>query len=130
MIEKIIIDHYEGAYGKTIKVAVSNTQTLIFIKELLDTLSENNDSELEMSNLEGVEVIGIKSLLLKRVSTEPGLGGHLKMVDEDSFIWARSKEGWKQCAELIDGLIISGIASHQYLTSEEYDDALVIISLQ
>ncbi len=129
-MKQIKIDHDEGAYGRTIMITSSNIQALIFIKRLFERLSIENNLEVEMANLENVEIIGLQSLRLKQSSRESALGGHLKMEEQSLFIWTRSKEGWNECAELVDGIICSGIASHQYLTAEDYDDALVVISLQ
>ena len=45
-----------------------------------------------------------------------------------SFHWSRTCEGWDYLAELIDGLIKSPGAGHQYLTRYPDEDAIVVVS--
>lgn len=127
-MERVQIDYYEGAYGKTIRFATSKIQMLIYLKELFTRMSSENDLEIELSNLENVKVNGLWSLCLQQSSTEFALGGNLIMEIPHRFVWVRSKEGWSECAELVDSIISSNTPSHQYLTSETYDAALVIVS--
>ncbi len=128
-MKKIQIDHYESAYGRTIRIFTRDMQALNFMKELFERLSIENDLEVDILDLyKNAEVTGLQSLKLKQVHSEPALGGHLLMNNKFQFIWSRSKEGWKECAELVDGIISSGTDGHQYLTSEDYDDALVVVS--
>ena len=54
--------------------------------------------------------------ILKRSKTSP------------QFDWIRSREGWDYLAELIDSLVHSKIAAHQYLTQYPRDDAIVVVS--
>lgn len=44
------------------------------------------------------------------------------------FDWTRSADGWDYLAELIDGLVQSKTAGHQYLTRYPGEDAIVVVS--
>jgi hypothetical protein len=44
------------------------------------------------------------------------------------FEWTRSAEGWDYLAELIDGLIQSKTAGHQYLTRYPDENVIVVVS--
>ncbi len=127
-MEQIHVDYYEGAFGNTIRIATSKTEPLIFLKELFARLSREHQLEIEMSNLKNVKVTGLHSLCLRQVSTEFELGGNITVETPHDFVWSRSKEGWKECEELVAGLLTSSESGHQYLTSESYDEVLVVVS--
>lgn len=55
-----------------------------------------------------------------------GLRRHLH--DPHTFTWSRTNEGWDYLAELLDGLIKSQSAGHQYLTRYPDEDAIVVVS--
>jgi hypothetical protein len=42
-----------------------------------------------------------------------------------TFRWRQSKDGWRQCAYLVKGLLQGSGRGHQYLTTEGVDDALI-----
>jgi len=44
------------------------------------------------------------------------------------FTWSRSSQGWDHLAELLEGLILSTTACHQYLTQFPGEDAIVVAS--
>lgn len=61
-----------------------------------------------------------------------GLGKQGRLIKKSKeaahFEWTRSAEGWDYLAELMDGLIRSKTAGHQYLTNYPKDDAIVVVS--
>lgn len=127
-MEQIQVDYYQGAYGKTIRIAVHKLQKLIFLKKLFIHMSSENGFEVEMADLENVVMTDLRSLRLRQTSAEYALGRNLIMEASNDFIWSRSREGWSECADLVDGLITLGTSGHQYLTAENYDDAIIVLS--
>jgi hypothetical protein len=47
---------------------------------------------------------------------------------EPVFEWQQTAEEWDHLSELIDGLMASTLAGHQYLTSYPSEDAIVVVS--
>lgn len=48
--------------------------------------------------------------------------------DQIHFIWERSASGWKELAQLLEGLRTIHQPAHQYLTRYPVDDATVVVS--
>lgn len=130
--DKILIDYYEGAYGPTIRIDTQSVQAIVRVKKIFLELALAQTSEINLCNDEYVEVIGVKSLALRLVTESEEKRKTLKLIQLTSegpiFHWSRSSEGWKNCIDLIDGILKYSHPSHQYLTDEDIDDALVEIT--
>ena len=61
-----------------------------------------------------------------------GVRAHGSLVraakDARQFEWNHTSEGWDYIAELMNGLLGSTSAAHQYLTAYPKDDAIVVVS--
>lgn len=130
--DEIIINYYSSSYGPTIRLMVRSLASLTYIKNLFRSLAMEK-SEVELTALKGIRIIGMEALIFKRSLHDSLLLKSLFAISqgtENSFIWINSSLGWQECADLIDGMIENGNPGHQYLTKEDVDDALVEISYQ
>jgi hypothetical protein len=125
---KILVDYYEGAYGRTIRIDVQSQVRLLQMKNLFLKLAESVD-QIDIADVESVVVTGLDQMNLKRVPS--GNEHSKKLVLEDKgtgrviCTWSMHSEGWRRCAGLVDGLLKYNAPGHQYLTHEGVDDAIV-----
>lgn len=129
---KILIDYYEGAYGPTIRIDTQSTKAIERVKKIFWELALAQTFERNLYNDEYLEITGIKLLTLRLVTESNEKRKTLNLLQLTSqgpiFHWSKSSEGWKDCIDLIDGILKYNYPSHQYLTDENIDDALVEIT--
>lgn len=128
----ILIDYYEGAYGPTIRIDTQSVEAALQVKNIFMELALAQVSEINFHNVENVKVTGLKALILRLVVEGKEHRKTLKLIELISegpvFHWSRSSEGWEDCVGLLNGMLKnSSHPSHQYLTDEDVDDALVEI---
>ena len=127
--KQIKIDYYKGAFGPTIRIDTPSKGTLIMIEDILHKLALGSVSEYKFHGLPFVELSGLQEFYLKLIpkqrtkTVEIVESGKNKTV----FYWSNSLEGWGRCAGLLDGMT-EDISSHQYLSQEGIDDALIVVA--
>lgn len=130
--DRITIDYYQGAYGPTIRIDIQTMQSLVTIKNIFLQLAESKKKATDLVTVESVHATGVDQLILKDVSPNQERAKKLQREKDNTktvtFYWSMSRPGWQRCAGLIDGLIESQRAGHQYLTDEGVDDALVEVA--
>ncbi len=127
----ILVDYYAEAYGPTIHIGARSVEALAWIKDLFEELAAAKISEVDLNEVSGVKVMGIKAFVLRHVPGPRTYGRSLRrihsMPEGTVFLWAKSTEGWLDCAGLLDGLLGHGfsLSHHQYLTHDDIDDAVI-----
>jgi hypothetical protein len=128
----IIVDYYGGAYGPTLRIDVPSREMLDWLKSLFADLAGGTHGRVDLLHPDRVRAVsGIAEILLLRdASVRPGqrtlrLTGPLEKI---AIRWAGPPAYWSRCSALVDGLVASGRAGHQYLTDETVDDVLVELS--
>lgn len=126
MLNLIKVDYYKGAYGPTIRIGLSSKEALIKMKEILQKLASGSVSECRFHELPFVKKIGLQELHLKLTPkfSDKTVEIAKEKKDKTVFYWTNSLEGWARCMGLLDGFM-EDIPSHQYLSDEGIDDALI-----
>ncbi len=57
----ILVAYYAGAYGPTIRIGARSVEALAWIKGLFEELAAARISEVDLNEVSGVKVIGIKA---------------------------------------------------------------------
>ncbi len=128
MPDLINVDYYKGSYGPTIRFDLRSPEALTAIKGMLKELSSGKTDEYRLHELEYFKLSGMQEFYLKVVSKQATKTVQRKTKNgKVLFQWCNSPDGWDQCVGLIEG--ISGtIPSHQYLSDEGIDDALIVVA--
>ena len=123
-----LIDLYQGAYGRTIRLATDEEATLQALRKVFLQLARGRRGPFELGETIFPRVdrrtrIKIYAALIERerrktLAEEPA-------ANPPTFRWRQSKDGWRQCAYLVKGLLQGSGRGHQYLTTEGVDDALI-----
>jgi hypothetical protein len=129
MTTLIDIDYYQGAYGPTIRMGVHSTEGLAAVRRILQDLAAGKIRECRFGELAFVQLTGMDALLLKTVPGNRRKTVELERKENGAnvFCWSNSLDGWNHCVGLLDG-ITGTIPSHQYLSHEEIDDALIVVA--
>jgi hypothetical protein len=128
----IRVDFYDGAYGPTIRIDANTLEDLNRIKSVFLNLAEQGH-EINLLDLIGASVSGVDRLTLKRVEVSEEQTKSLKRKGSRlgiEFVWSLSAKGWQRRAGLVDGLINFNRPSHQYLTEEGVDDAIIELAFR
>jgi hypothetical protein len=82
--------------------------------------------EPELSELPGVRLVDLDGLRLTRALPD-GARELVRLDDRSAFRWTCSQERWRTHAALLEPFL-AGRVGHQYMTSENVDDALIEVS--
>lgn len=130
---RIRVDYYQGAYGPTIRIDTHTIDELLKIKSLFLNLAESKLASVNFIDSVDACTEGLDELVLERAETTDKPDKHLRKEDQMGhlrFVWSLPSSGWTRCAGLIDGVIGYNLPSHQYLSREGVDDALIEIAFQ
>lgn len=125
--------HYASADGPRVMMFGPMQTDLKALRECFLELSKG-ENEIVLDSLPFVYSDGVRlrlrSLgeLFKVRENDARQGLRRQSSDDESFVWSRTNEGWEYLAELLDGLIQSQTAGHQYLTRFPDEDAIVVVS--
>jgi hypothetical protein len=122
-----VLDYYMGAYGPTIRFDTNSRNPLLRLKEAFRTLIRGEKSVVELHRLQGLQVTNIAELTAELVELAPRVALERMASRKEGavFRWRNTKEGWQDCADLVEPLAECSGPGHQYLTVERVDDALV-----
>jgi hypothetical protein len=124
-----IVALYDGAYGRTIRLAIDREATLQRLKAIFLSLAEGDQTHVELVSAVFPLNDQAASIVIDAVLVEDESGAALTVQrgaePAAAFLWALSRAGWLRCAGLVEGLLDHGEPSHQYLTEEGVDDALI-----
>jgi hypothetical protein len=121
-----------GAYGPTIRIDVHSLSRLQEIQRLFLLLAQGASKEIDLMQVELSQASGLDSLVLRSIPDTQRDERKLIRVEVEprhiNFLWSGNVDDWLRCSGLVDGLLVDNQPGHQYLTSEEVDDALVELS--
>jgi hypothetical protein len=124
------LSHYAGAYGPTLRIGAQNTADLIALKEIFGSLSTGRIQDFDLARGGLCQLDNVSSLLLAAAPSPSakslihvgvGAGGA-------DFEWRGSVEEWADRTSKTEALIRLAKPSHQYLSLEGVDDALIELS--
>lgn len=126
----ILVTCYEGFMGITIRIDTRSTVALTRLRNGFLDLASGEVRAVEMRpnrspTDQDPQMVVVELILEDR---EPNKAFTFIGYSPEGlmFRWARSSEGWTDCAGLLDGLLVRQRPGHQYLTDEAVDDALVV----
>lgn len=129
---KILIDYYQGSYGPVIRIDTQAAEEIIQIKNIFMELILTEVTEIRLHTDEQIKMVGMKALVLRLIPAGQERQKTLNLAHLTSegpiFHWSKSAEGWEDCVGLLDGILKYDRPSHQYLTEEGIDDALVEVA--
>jgi len=123
-----VIDLYQGAYGRTIRLATDEEATLQALRRVFLQLARGRQGPFELGETIFPRVdqrtrIKIYADFIERERTKTLV--EERAANPPTFRWTQSKDGWRQCAYLVKPLLRGRGRGHQYLTRERVDDALI-----
>lgn len=125
------LDYYQGAYGPTIRLGTESLETLMELKSLLEELRRGQRASLTLTDLPGLTVTNLDSLVLRVVEKQPTCVIRRVEGDTTAFLWENTADWWSDEIARIDAMIESGNQpGHQYLSNEAGDDALIELSFR
>lgn len=124
MLEQNFIDYYQGAYKPTLRINFNSRSYLTKFKDIVTCLKDGKIQEFSFLNFEGINILGMKDLILKNHSKKFLIPQKITKISSSNlekpvFIWCLNSEEWWHCEGLIEGLIESDKIGHQYLLDEE-----------
>jgi hypothetical protein len=123
---------YQGAYGPTLLFQMYDQTQLEGLKTIFRRISEGDPAKISLRESGIVGTLdGVEDLLFILDPRDKDPSRMLRKVSEIAnkcvFQFQRHKEGWLECSDLLDGLILPG---HQYLSRGSSDEAVIIVSYQ
>lgn len=121
---------YDGAYGPTLRIDAQTQEALELVRDTFKTMSSPGAKELLLTTGSSYRLSGFDFLRLRLQNDGTG-GKRLKQVRvgaTSGFDWSCQTEIWRTYVGLIGGLFDYGRPSHQYLTEEGDNDALVEVA--
>ena len=115
------VDLYDGAYGKTLRIATRNPNGIVFLRSIFEALAERKILSAVLDRDRGVYMKNCKAIILNvtEISEKPIELIELKCDETGTtIVWGQPPDGWRRCCGLIDGLTKHG-RGHQYLADME-----------
>lgn len=132
----IRIAFYEGSDGARLVFFGPKEATFHSLQRCFRQLAKSRDREsIDLVRLPWIyAACGISVRLVsfdaERESQQQNERHGLRKIFDSppTFEWRRSTEEWRYLGEMIQGLLDSDTACHQYLTGRPSDDAIVVVS--
>jgi len=126
----IKIDYYKGAYGPTIIMKIDSEESIEYVKDIFINLSHGNIHESSFDGTSFITLHGIDEFKLRLIPEDRHKSVEInRSVNTKTIVnWCNTREKWNDCAKLLEGIKDTPIPSHQYLSEEGVDDAVIIIS--
>jgi hypothetical protein len=126
------VDFYDGAYGPTIRFSTWDPETLLRLRTVFEALATGEERSVDL-----VAIFLAHGEVVPPITVVAGRAGHgerqglVREVSGDGmamFSWRQIPPRWARCVDLVDGLVAYNKGSHQYLTEEGVDEALVTLA--
>lgn len=131
---EIVVDYYEGAYGPTIRINTRAIESVVNIRQAFLKLGNSEFHDMEFHEVVAVKSTNVKGLIMKLVPQSEDQSKTLVLTNTTPegpiFCWSMTSAGWLECAGLLEGIIKLGRPSHQYLTREGIDEALIELAFK
>src|SRR5260370_3128736 len=124
------LNFYKGAEGPTLMFLTYEDADLVGLKAIFLSIAQGDAVGMSLRATRTVEFASaIDDLVVVRIPDEQEPSRMVRKVKDTLqgplFEFRRHKEGWLECAELIEGLKGPG---HQFLSRGLSDEALVMVS--
>lgn len=121
-----------GAYGPTLAIVPGDLHELVAIRKLFADLALGRILAADFLQSLNCQSDSVGALVLRVVSKDvPGaFTSHRSSRLGPDFWWSNTLEGWQDCADLTEALVLSDSPGHQYLTHEGADDILVELNFR
>ena len=124
------LNFFQGTDGPTLMLLMFESADLSGLKAIFHSLAEGEHSKVSLRAARIVEFASaIDDVVFSRIVDGDEPSRMVRKVRDTLrgplFEFRRHKEGWLECAELIEGLTGPG---HQYLSRGPSDEALVMVS--
>ncbi len=130
----ILISYYEGAYGPTIRIDIQSNQSLSRLMKIFLDLSRLRMQEFAISTMASANLTNFDSFILCTARNNKLASNRVHLIQKSSHnltvYWYNTTDGWRDCADLLDGLIINQEPGHQYLTDEDTDNILIEVAFR
>lgn len=130
---KLRMTFYKSSEGPCVVLFGPLDVELDALRDCFQSLSHGG-SPVQLDETEFIVPFGGIRVLARGLAVTSGDGGSRRRVAlrngdaGPTFVWTQSADAWDNAAELVEGLIDSPIAGHQYLSEYPADDAIIIVS--
>ena len=124
----ILLDYYDGAYGKTLRIDVQSSESLEAFSLFLDGFCKGAPSEASFRSIEQV-VLAPPLVDVRLVRSGSESIGANEAARGTVIEWSNHQQGWERIMGLLVPLAVFGReckSGHQYLTSP---DASILVEL-
>ena len=128
MQHQIALNFYDGYDSQTIRIDTDSLNDIRQIQQIFQQLANGAIASFDFLSLPNVVANNVATLTLRLVKTERTKT--TRKVEGKHFEWLRDTEGWRDSAEMIDGILINQQPGHQYLSDGLMDDVLIIVAYQ
>jgi hypothetical protein len=114
----ILLDCYDGAYGKTLRIDIQSVESLRALVKLFEGLREGTVGESSLRGL-GQAVLVPPLADVRLLRSEVGSIDVTKAGEETLIVWNQPLSGWANAVGLLQPLVECAQArkgAHQYLT--------------
>jgi hypothetical protein len=120
-------DYYEGAFGPSILLILTSSAAVEWLRSIFDRMAQDTVgtvvSLLDQPRVAiGAALTGLRFVVVAR---EPER--HLVRGQDDAFTWSCTADEWHTASLMLEPFT-GGQVGHQYLTSEQEDDAIIEVS--
>lgn len=121
------IDLYDGAYGQTLRIATRNSEALMLLRHMFESLAEEKTNQLVLGNNQGTSLENCAELYLL-LSEQDAKRVDLRIDETGTKVaWVQPAIEWRDACDLVDGLVQHG-HGHQYLTEMERTPIIIELS--
>lgn len=130
---KLRMTLYESSEGPCVTLFGPMNVELDALRDLFGALSHGG-GPVQLDEMKFIVSFGGIRILARCLDVTSGgrstqRAGIFKRADaKPAFVWTQARDAWGITAELVQGLIDSAIAGHQYLSDNPADDAVVVVS--
>lgn len=123
---------YEGSDGPRLMLFGPCEAAFVSLQKCFRQLAQCGEGQsIDLERLPCIH--GVDGLNVRLTSCGPMLDSlaadqGIRRKSGTSFEWKRTKAGWQQLGDLIEGLLNSDTPCHQYLSMYPNEDAIVVVS--
>ena len=126
--DKLQIDLYDASDGLRLLIYGSNDTDFSNVQNLFLRLAREQNLGIKLHLQEYVNFIRPTEIVLFNSVHQKRIRKGIHHVEENRIDWFYDSDNWKNLVELVDTIVNSPIACHQYLNLYPHDDLKVVLS--
>ena len=126
--DKLQIDLYDASDGLRLLIYGSNDTDFSNIQNLFLRLAREQNFEIKLHLQEYVNFIRPTEIVLFNSVQQKRIRKGIHHVEKNRIDWFYDSDNWENLVELVDTIVNSSIACHQYLNLYPHDDLKVVLS--